>query len=80
MSYGRLKIYSDAKEITAQNVFDEVNKAYALHVQNRADIKKCGNIIGEKQKSYKRPKKYVRKLITRLMRTALAKLLFCNRV
>ena len=40
MSYGRLKIYSDAKEITAQNVVDEVNKAYALHVQNRSDINK----------------------------------------
>ena len=39
MSYGRLKIYSDAKEITAQNVVDEVSKAYALHVRNRADIK-----------------------------------------
>jgi SPP1 family phage portal protein len=38
VSYGRLKIYSDAKEITAQNVVDEVNKAYALHVQNRSDI------------------------------------------
>ena len=40
VSYGRLKIYSDAKEITAQNVVDEVSKAYALHVRNRADIKK----------------------------------------
>ena len=39
MSYGRLKIYSDAKEITAANVVDEVNKAYALHCRNRADIK-----------------------------------------
>ena len=40
MSYGRLKIYSDAREITAQNVVDEVNKAYAVHSRNRADIKK----------------------------------------
>ena len=40
MSYGRLKIYSDAKEITANNVVDEVNKAYAVHGRNRADIKK----------------------------------------
>lgn len=40
MSYGRLKIYSDAREITAQNVVDEVNKAYAVHCRNRADIKK----------------------------------------
>lgn len=40
MSYGRLKIYSDAKEITAANVVDEVSKAYATHSRNRADIKK----------------------------------------
>ena len=39
-TYVRLKIYSDAKEITAENVVDEVNKAYALHVQNRSDIEK----------------------------------------
>ena len=40
MSYGRLKIYSDAKIITADNVVDEVSKAYAVHGRNRADIKK----------------------------------------
>lgn len=40
MSFGRLKIYSDAKEITAANVVDEVSKAYAVHGRNRADIKK----------------------------------------
>lgn len=40
MSYGRLKIYSDAKEITAANVVDEVSKAYATHSKNRADIKR----------------------------------------
>lgn len=39
MSYGRLKIYSDAKEITASNVVDEVSKAYAVHCRNQADIK-----------------------------------------
>ena len=39
VSYGRQKIYSDAKEITVGNVADEVNKAYTLHVQNSADIK-----------------------------------------
>ena len=39
MSYGRQKIYSDAKEITAQNVVDEVSKAYAVHCRNQADIK-----------------------------------------
>lgn len=40
MSYGRLKIYSDAKTITANNVVDEVSKTYAVHCRNRADIKK----------------------------------------
>ena len=39
MSYGRLIIYSDAKEITAENVVDEVNKAYAVHCRNQADIR-----------------------------------------
>ena len=40
MSYGRLKIYSDAKVITAANVVDEVAKAYALHTKNQFDIEK----------------------------------------
>lgn len=39
MIYGRLKIYSDAKEITAENVVDEVNKAYAVHCRNQAEIR-----------------------------------------
>lgn len=39
MSYGRVKIYSDAKEITADNVVDEVNKAYAVHCRNQAEIR-----------------------------------------
>ena len=39
MSYGRLKIYSDAKEITAANVVDEVSNAYRTHCQNLIDIK-----------------------------------------
>ena len=38
MSYGRRKIYSDAKEITAANVMDEVNRAYAVHCQNQSEI------------------------------------------
>lgn len=40
MSYGRLKIYSDVKKITVENVVEEVKKAYAVHEKNRADIKK----------------------------------------
>lgn len=39
MIYGRLKIYSDAKEITAENVVDEVNKAYAVHSKNQSEIR-----------------------------------------
>lgn len=38
MSYGRLKIYTDASVITAENVVDEVNKAHATHCVNRNDI------------------------------------------
>ena len=37
MSYGRRKIYSDAREITAANVKNEVNKAYAVHCQNQSE-------------------------------------------
>lgn len=43
MSYGRLKIYSDAREITAENVVEEVNKAYAVHIRNQADINELWN-------------------------------------
>ena len=39
MIYGRLKIYSNAKEITAENVVDEVNKAYAVHSRNQSEIR-----------------------------------------
>ena len=40
MSYGRVKIYSDAKEITIDNVVDEVGRAFALHSKNRIDTEK----------------------------------------
>ena len=46
MSYGRLKIYSDAKIITAENVVDEVSRAHALHVQNQADIRALWEYYG----------------------------------
>lgn len=38
MNYGRLKIYTDASVITAENVVDEVAKAYATHCVNQNDI------------------------------------------
>lgn len=38
MSYGRLKIHTDAEEITAENVYDEVQRAYSQHNLNRNDI------------------------------------------
>lgn len=40
MSYGRRIIYSDATEITAENVADEVRKAVMVHESNRAEIEK----------------------------------------
>jgi SPP1 family phage portal protein len=40
MSYGRRIIYTDATEITAENVVDEVRKAVAVHEMNRAEIEK----------------------------------------
>lgn len=40
MSYGRRIIYTDATEITAANVADEVRKAISVHESNRAEIEK----------------------------------------
>lgn len=40
MSYGRRVIYSDATEITIENVVDEVRKAILVHDGNRNDIRK----------------------------------------
>ena len=38
MSYGRRKIFTDAAEITAENVVREVNAAYLVHLDNRNEI------------------------------------------
>ena len=43
MSYGRRIIYTDATEITAANVADEVRKAVMVHESNRAEIEKLYN-------------------------------------
>lgn len=40
MSYGRRKICTDAAVITAENVADEVSRAYAVHCINQAEIQK----------------------------------------
>jgi SPP1 family phage portal protein len=54
MSYGRRVIYSDATEITTENVAEEVRKAAMVHAGNRNDIAKlygyyCGKtaILGK---------------------------------
>jgi SPP1 family phage portal protein len=44
MSYGRRVIYSDATAITAENVAEEVRKAYLVHGTNQAEIKKLHEI------------------------------------
>ena len=44
MSYGRRVIYSDVQKITAENVADEVRKAYLVHGTNQAEIKKLHDI------------------------------------
>ena len=44
MSYGRRVIYSDVAKITAENVADEVRKAYLVHGTNQAEIKKLHEI------------------------------------
>ena len=38
MSYGRRKIFTDAAEITAENVVAEVNAAFQVHTDNRNEI------------------------------------------
>ena len=44
MSYGRRVIYSDATAITAENVADEVRKAYLVHGTNQSEIEKLHEI------------------------------------
>ena len=44
MSYGRRVIYSDVAAITAENVADEVRKAYLVHGTNQSEIKKLHEI------------------------------------
>lgn len=56
MSYGRLKIYSDAKEITAENVVDEVSKAYATHCRNQGEIEALWNCYRGKTKILQKKK------------------------
>lgn len=50
MSYGRQKIYTDVNMISAENVVEEVNKAYATHCLNRADIQKLWDYYRGKTK------------------------------
>ena len=40
MSYGRRKIFADAREITLENVVEEVRKAVLVHDSNRNEINK----------------------------------------
>ena len=42
MSHGRRKIYTDATEITAANVVEEVNAAYLVHSDIIKEILKRG--------------------------------------
>lgn len=56
MSYGRRVIYTDATEITPENVVEEVRKARLVHDRNRAEIQKLINyfrgktaILGKKK-------------------------------
>ena len=44
MNYGRRVIYSDVAKITAENVADEVRKAYLVHGANQAAINKLDEI------------------------------------
>jgi SPP1 family phage portal protein len=50
VSYGRLKIYTDATEITAENVVAEVSNAYATHCVNQNDISRLWDYYRGKTK------------------------------
>lgn len=50
MSYGRIKIHTDAVKITAENVIEEVNKAYAVHAVNQTDIQRLWDCYRGKTK------------------------------
>ena len=43
MSYGRRIIYTDAAQITLENVVEEVRKAFMVHGANRAEIQKLND-------------------------------------
>lgn len=45
MSYGRRIIFTDATEITAENVVDEVRKAAKVHGANRTEIEKLFGVF-----------------------------------
>ena len=36
--YGRKQIFTDAAEITRENIFEVLGKAWATHLKNRGDI------------------------------------------
>lgn len=58
MNYGRNVIYTDATEITIDNVVDEVRKAIMVHEANRADIQKLYDYYRGKTAIQKKEKEY----------------------
>lgn len=66
MSYGRLKIHTDTNVITSENVVHEVNKAYATHCLNQADVQMLWDYYRGKTKILSK-KKEVREDINHLV-------------
>lgn len=58
MNYGRRVIYTDAAEITANNVVEEVRKAYLVHAANQADINKLHETYRGKTDILKKTKEF----------------------
>ena len=70
VSYGRRKIYSEQREITAANVRDEVNTAYAVHCQNQSEIETLWNEYRGQSKIFH--KTYVYQISHNVKRTTLS--------
>ena len=60
MGYGRRKIFTDATEITAENVIAEVNAAFLVHLENRREIAELYRYYRNKKLSYKKRKRLVK--------------------
>lgn len=65
--FGRRKIFSDAFEITDENIVTELTKAYGVHLRNRSEIKYLYNYYKGKQPVLFRTKKIREDIVNRIV-------------